>query len=85
MVSEFAFYIRMNFFFPEVARTRLREEGGSRGLWKTFKSLCAENGYRTLYRGLSVQVKLLIYFENNCELFSAHALCSKYSDNYGHI
>uniref|UniRef100_A0AC34QIE4 Mitochondrial carrier protein n=1 Tax=Panagrolaimus sp. JU765 TaxID=591449 RepID=A0AC34QIE4_9BILA len=40
----------------EVARTRLREEGGSRGLWKTFKTLYAENGYRTLYRGLSVQL-----------------------------
>ncbi|XP_043477483.1 mitochondrial carrier protein Rim2 [Leptopilina heterotoma] len=41
----------------EVARTRLREEGTKyRGFWQTLNTVCAEEGVRGLYRGLSTQL-----------------------------
>ncbi|XP_053610454.1 mitochondrial carrier protein Rim2 isoform X2 [Plodia interpunctella] len=41
----------------EVARTRLREEGNKyRKFWQTLHTVCMEEGYRGVYRGLGTQL-----------------------------
>lgn len=49
--------MKYKIFVTEVARTRLREEGTKyRGFWQTLNVVCAEEGVRGLYRGLSTQL-----------------------------
>ena len=43
--------------FAEVARTRLREEGSRyRSFFQTLWTVCMEEGYRGMYRGLVTQL-----------------------------
>jgi hypothetical protein len=45
------------FLVPEVARTRLREEGTKyRSFWQTLATVAQEEGYRGVYRGLGTQL-----------------------------
>jgi len=47
------------FLFPEVARTRLREETVQkqyRGFWQTLQRVHAKEGVRALYAGLPAQL-----------------------------
>uniref|UniRef100_A0AC34QVF2 Mitochondrial carrier protein n=1 Tax=Panagrolaimus sp. JU765 TaxID=591449 RepID=A0AC34QVF2_9BILA len=40
----------------DVVRTRLQEEGGKKGFFKVLSSVYKENGYKSLYRGFSLQL-----------------------------
>ena len=61
-----------------MVRTRLREEtNGKRGFFRTLYGLYKE-GYRSMYRGLSVQVRLLLNFRAFCLEISVSTLSFRF-------